>query len=736
MKTHDLELCEGQQGRLVFTITAPPGTDTTLRGAVFADPKELLPLPMVAEGENALVIPATQAGYHHYEVRAGGATILYGVLRTLPSPLVPPGAAGWDIDVDMTQELPHVDVGLLQGPQGPQGEPGASAYEAAVAAGYEGTEEEFNAAMAALPQDAAAAAQSAADAAASQEAAAGSAQAAAASAEAASGSAAAAADSASTASTQAGVATAQATAAAESAETATTQATAAGQSATAAAGSATDAGNSATAAAGSASDAAASASDAATDAATATAQATEATTQAGNAAASATTASQQATAAGNSASAAAGSATTASTKATEAAGSASTAATKATEAANSASAAAQSAADAAESAELLGDAALQGRNNTFTQTNTFNGAVALNGPIQGSGAVGGSVLAADEAVAFGIGKGFFERDSRVAPPAPYVLYGPNTDSQPALLSMPTVPASSAEREKVYNGSVPPRYMVLRGNWPANAFGSLTQTGRWNWTTTKEVDEVHIYWPGQTASSSFFSGLHTRRLVLDLPNLSGIKATGSLSGSTAREIVAITPALVSISQTSSGLIHFGNGFNHDVSIDWTAENLTTLSGHVFPATYQYGASKVVGCRLRWPSLSSAPDMFQWGSKFSTVPQADWYYTLSYLPDWTESTTEAYRTAIAQYNAANPETPITVEADATLAELYAAVQEHNTQYPDSKCTVTQPHPIGLAAVENCYAAVAQWLDDGGIPYTREPGHAPVAVLPYGWSISYQS
>lgn len=379
MKTHDLELCEGQQGRLVFTITAPEGTDTTLRGAVFADPKELLPLPMVAEGENALVIPATQAGYHHYEVRAGGATILYGVLSTLPSPLVPPGAAGWDINVDMTQELPHVDVGLLQGPQGPQGEPGASAYEAAVAAGYEGTEEEFNAAMAALPQDAAAAAQSAADASASQEAAAGSAQAAAASAEAASGSAAAADGSASTASAQAGVATTQATAAAESAETATTQATAAGQSASAAAGSATDAGNSATAAAGSASDAASSASDAATDAATATAQATEATTQAGNAAASATTASQQATAAGNSASAAAGSATTASTKATEAAGSASTAATKATEAANSANAAAQSAADAAESAEQLGDAALQGRNNTFTQTNTFNGAVVLNG---------------------------------------------------------------------------------------------------------------------------------------------------------------------------------------------------------------------------------------------------------------------------------------------------------------------------------------------------------------------
>lgn len=246
--------------------------------------------------------------------------------------------------------------------------------------------------------------------------------------------------------------------------------------------------------------------------------------------------------------------------------------------------------------------------------------------------------------------------------------------------------------------------------------------------------MHIYWPGQTQSSDFFTDLHTRRLVLDLPNLDYIRATGLLTGSTAREIVAITPALVSFSQTSAGLIHFGNGFSQDVSIDWTAENLTTLSGHVYPATYSGGL--VVGCRLRWPSLSSAPDMFWNGSKFSTVPQADWYYTLSYLPDWTESTTEAYRTAIAQYNAANPDTPITVEDGATLAELYAAVKEHNTQYPDSKCTVTQPHPIGLAAVENCYAAVAQWLDDGGIPYTRESGHAPVAVLPYGWSISYLS
>lgn len=298
--------------------------------------------------------------------------------------------------------------------------------------------------------------------------------------------------------------------------------------------------------------------------------------------------------------------------------------------------------------------------------------------------------------------------------------------------MPTVPASSAEREKVYNGSVPPRYMVLRGNWRTTNFGVFTQTGRWNWTTTKEVDEVHIYWPGQTTNSYFFKELHTRRLVLDLPDLSIFWPIGCLIGSTAREIVAITPALVS---ASNALIHFGNGFSQDVSIDWTAENLTTFSGHVFPSTFN-NSGRVVGCRLRWPSLSSAPDMFQWGSRFSTVPQADWYYTLSYLPDWTESTTEAYRTAIAQYNAANPETPITVEADATLAELYAAVQEHNTQYPDSECTVTQPHPIALAAVENCYAAVAQWLDDGGIPYTREPGHAPVAVLPYGWSISYRS
>lgn len=373
-------------------------------------------------------------------------------------------------------------------------------------------------------------------------------------------------------------------------------------------------------------------------------------------------------------------------------------------------------------------------NNVYNGVQTFNNAVALNGPIQGSGTVGGSVLAADEAVAFGIGKGFFERDSRVAPSAPYVLYGPNTDSQPALLSMPTVPASSEDRVKVYNGNIPPRYIVLRGDWPSSTFGELTQTGKWNWTTTKEVDEVHLYWPGQTTTSRLLQYLHTRRLVIDMPNLKTMRAVSFIVGSTVREIVLLTQNLVSLS--SNVLIVLGNTFSQDVSIDWTAENLTTYSSYVYPAGYVFSTGKVVGCRFRWPSLSSSPNLFQWGSKFSTVPQDDWYYTLSYLPDWTESTTEAYRTAITQYNTANPETPITVEDGATLAELYAAVEEHNTQYPDSECTVTQPHPIGLAAVENCYAAVAQWLDDGGIPYTREPGQAPVAVLPYGWSISYLS
>ena len=169
--------------------------------------------------------------------------------------------------------------------------------------------------------DAAAAATSATNAAASASAAATSASNASTSATAASGSASTASTQASNASTSATNAASSASAASSSASTASTAATNAGDSATAAATSATNASNSASAASTSASNASSSASAAST---------------------SASNASTSATNAANSATAASGSASTASTQATNAASSATAAAASESAAASSASSAAAS----------------------------------------------------------------------------------------------------------------------------------------------------------------------------------------------------------------------------------------------------------------------------------------------------------------------------------------------------------------------------------------------------------
>lgn len=357
--------------RVLVNVTAPEGVETELTGYVRVEGESR---SAEVQADGGVVFPPLPAGEFLYEIRVNGKAIAWGHLLARMSAFPPTGGemVDWELAADLTvEDAAVITLEMLPGARGLTGE---SAYDAAVQGGYEGTEEEFAAMLAGLPQDAANAAESAQDAAASQAAAADSESAAAASATAAGNSATAASASAATASTKAADA-------AGSAASASTKATDAANSATAAAGSATEAGISAASAGASAQDAADDAADAATAAGTATAQAALATTQAGNAAASATTASQQATAAGNSATAAAGSATTASTKAAEAADSASTADSKAADAAQSAQDAADAAEDAAESAELLGNAALQGSNNTFTQTNTFNGAVALNGTV-------------------------------------------------------------------------------------------------------------------------------------------------------------------------------------------------------------------------------------------------------------------------------------------------------------------------------------------------------------------
>jgi hypothetical protein len=159
--------------------------------------------------------------------------------------------------------------------------------------------------------DAAAAATSATNAAASASAAATSASNASTSASNASSSASTASTQASNASTSASNAASSASAASSSASTASTAATNAGNSATAAATSATNASNSASAASTSASNASSSASSASTSASNASTSATNAANSATAASGSASTASTQATNAASSATAAAGSATSA-----------------------------------------------------------------------------------------------------------------------------------------------------------------------------------------------------------------------------------------------------------------------------------------------------------------------------------------------------------------------------------------------------------------------------------------
>jgi len=195
---------------------------------------------------------------------------------------------------------------------------GASAYEQAVAGGYEGTEAQFNAELAAFKDLSEQAASSATAAASSATAAAGSATAAAGS----------------------------ATDAAGSATQAASSETAAAGSASNAASSATSASGSATAAASSATAAAGSASDAATAKTAAEAAQTAAAASAGDASDSADSAASSATAASGSATAAANSATAAAASAT-AAGNAQTAAEAAQTAAVAAKTATESARDTA-----------------------------------------------------------------------------------------------------------------------------------------------------------------------------------------------------------------------------------------------------------------------------------------------------------------------------------------------------------------------------------------------------
>lgn len=78
----NLPTVEGVKTRFLCSITADEGTTTTLAGYVKVGGESL---PMTPAGKNELVAPATPAGDYLYELRVGGAVVLWGHLCARPS---------------------------------------------------------------------------------------------------------------------------------------------------------------------------------------------------------------------------------------------------------------------------------------------------------------------------------------------------------------------------------------------------------------------------------------------------------------------------------------------------------------------------------------------------------------------------------------------------------------------------------------------------------------------------
>ena len=119
----NLPTVEGLSTRFLCSLTAEEGTNTTLAGYVKVGVESL---PMTAVGENELVAPATPAGDYLYELRAGGAVVLWGHLCARPSAF-PPAEESIDIEVDATitgETAVAVSITLTEGPQGPKGDKG------------------------------------------------------------------------------------------------------------------------------------------------------------------------------------------------------------------------------------------------------------------------------------------------------------------------------------------------------------------------------------------------------------------------------------------------------------------------------------------------------------------------------------------------------------------------------------------------------------------------------------
>ena len=135
MNHRELEMCAGQQGKIVCRVTAPEDTDVTLKGAVtWVDDEGVAHrLDMETVG-NIVTFGTLPVGRWVYEIRCGGRTLLYGHIRVYNSPLAPQdGIVIWQIDAEDDAERWVITLTELGGADG------KSAYQLALESGFEGT---------------------------------------------------------------------------------------------------------------------------------------------------------------------------------------------------------------------------------------------------------------------------------------------------------------------------------------------------------------------------------------------------------------------------------------------------------------------------------------------------------------------------------------------------------------------------------------------------------------------
>ena len=114
---------EGVKTRFICSIAAPEGVNTELTGFVKVGG---ICLPMLPGATGELVAPGTPCGEYLYELRCGGAAVMWGNLCARPSAFpVTPDATAVKVEATVSGEAAvGVNIHLLDAPPGEKGERG------------------------------------------------------------------------------------------------------------------------------------------------------------------------------------------------------------------------------------------------------------------------------------------------------------------------------------------------------------------------------------------------------------------------------------------------------------------------------------------------------------------------------------------------------------------------------------------------------------------------------------